>query len=286
MKQVLRAFLYIFWIVFIAGCADFRTVTVEDWPSEKVEFTDDLAGLYRDVSEASMGAKALDGYADIWIKTPKREERVYSNIQLIRSKDMRIIVSAGILGWPVADMLFRPDSLFVHDLLNNQLLVGGNRPDKLEKILGLRSDYELLSDALAGFITINEPLTAVESVREGGGKVSFTVATQSGKKELLVNRLTKNIEGVLVSDSFGRKQVEMHFRKFVPYILDGKNVYLPEEIDVVMFSPRLDGNGKHEMVIVYDERVINPDDLNIQYRLPENARVIDLDRVVGILPWM
>lgn len=286
MKQVLRAFLYVFWIVFIAGCADFRTVTVEDWPSEKVEFTDDLAGLYRDVSEASMGAKALDGYADIWIKTPKREERVYSNIQLIRSKDMRIIVSAGILGWPVADMLFRPDSLFVHDMLNNQLLVGGNRPDNLEKILGLRSDYELLSDALAGFITINEPLTAVESVREGGGKVSFTVATQAGKKELLVNRLTKNIEGVLISDSFGRKQVEMHFRKFVPYILDGKNVYLPEEIDVVMFSPRLDGSGKHEMVIVYDERVINPDDLNIQYRLPENARVIDLDRVVGILPWM
>ena len=286
MKQVLRAFLYIFWIVFIAGCADFRTVTVEDWPSEKVEFTDDLAGLYRDVSEASMGAKALDGYADIWIKTPRREERVYSNIQLIRSKDMRIIVSAGILGWPVADMLFRPDSLFVHDMLNNQLLVGGNRPDNLEKILGLRSDYELLSDALAGFITINEPLTAVESVREGGGKVSFTVATPAGKKELLVNRLTKNIEGVLVSDSFGRKQVEMHFREFVPYILDGKNVYLPEEIDVVMFSPRLDGNGKHEMVIVYDERVINPDDLNIQYRLPENARVIDLDRVVGILPWM
>ena len=286
MKQVLRAFLYVFWIVFIAGCADFRTVTVEDWPSEKVEFTDDLAGLYRDVSEASMGAKALDGYADIWIKTPKREERVYSNIQLIRSKDMRIIVSAGILGWPVADMLFRPDSLFVHDMLNNQLLVGGNRPDNLEKILGLRSDYELLSDALAGFITVNEPLTAVESVREGGGKVSFTVATQAGKKELLVNSLTKNIEGVLISDSFGRKQVEMHFRKFVPYILDGKNVYLPEEIDVVMFSPRLDGNGKHEMVIVYDERVINPDDLNIQYRLPENARVIDLDRVVGILPWM
>ena len=286
MKQVLRAFLYVFWIVFIAGCADFRTVTVEDWPSEKVEFTDDLAGLYRDVSEASMGAKALDGYADIWIKTPKREERVYSNIQLIRSKDMRIIVSAGILGWPVADMLFRPDSLFVHDMLNNQLLVGGNRPDNLEKILGLRSDYELLSDALAGFITVNEPLTAVESVREGGGKVSFTVATQAGKKELLVNSLTKNIEGVLISDSFGRKQVEMHFRKFVPYILDGKNVYLPEEIDVVMFSPRLDGSGKHEMVIVYDERVINPDDLNIQYRLPENARVIDLDRVIGILPWM
>ena len=286
MKQVLRAFLYVFWIVFIAGCADFRTVTVEDWPSEKVEFTDDFAELYRDVSEASMGAKALDGYADIWIKTPKREERVYSNIQLIRSKDMRIIVSAGILGWPVADMLFRPDSLFVHDMLNNQLLVGGNRPDNLEKILGLRSDYELLSDALAGFITINEPLTAVESVREGGGNVSFTVATQAGKKELLVNRLTKNIEGVLISDSFGRKQVEVHFRKFVPYILDGKNVYLPEEIDVVMFSPRLDGSGKHEMVIVYDERVINPDDLNIQYRLPENARVIDLDRVVGILPWM
>ncbi len=285
MKQALRAFLYVFLIVFIAGCADFRTVTVEDWPSEKVELTDDLAELYRDISEASKVVAALDGYADIWIKTPKREEHLYSTIQLERSKDMRLIVSAGIVGWPVADMLFRSDSLFVHDMLNNLLLVGKNHPDNLEKILGLRAGYEFLSDALAGVVAVDEPLRAVENVYRGLGKVSFSVVTKGGKKELLVNPFTRNIEGVLFIDSRGRKQIEVHFRNFSLYTLEGKEIGLPGEIDVIMFNQRLDGGGKHELVIVYDERVVNPVDLDIQFKVPENAKVIELERVVQ-LPWM
>ena len=285
MKLSLNVFLGWVLTVFLAGCADFRTVTVEEWPSESVQLSDDLAELYLDVSKASRSVKTLDGYADIWIKTPKREERVYSNIQLSEEKDMRIIVSSGIMGWPVADMLFRPDSLFVHDMLNNRLLVGGNHPDNLEKILGLRSGYGLFLDALAGVIPIDEPLDAIKSVRKDGSRVSFGVVTPAGKREFLVNTLTRNMEGVLISDSFGRKQVEMHFRKFTPFNLEGKNIMLPEEIDVLMFNPHLDGSGRHELVIVYDERTLNPEILEIQYRFPKNAKVIDLDRV-GILPWM
>ena len=285
MKVFPSIFLYGFLAVILAGCADFKTVTVGEWPAESVELSDDLAELYLDVSKTSRSVKALDGYADIWIKTPKRKERVYSNIQLTREKDMRIIVSSGMMGWPVADMLFRPDSLFVHDMLNNHLLVGSNHPDNLEKILGLRSGYGLFLDALAGVIPMDESLGAIKSVHKGGGKVSFTVVTPAGKKEFLVNHLTRNMEGVRISDSFGRKQVEMHFRNFTPYNLEGKNVTLPEEIDVLMFNPRLDGSGKHELVIVYDERTLNPEKLDIQYRLPEKAKVIELDRV-GILPWM
>lgn len=285
MKLSLNVFLGWVLTVFLAGCADFRTVTVEEWPSESVKLSDDLAELYLDVSKASRSVKTLDGYADIWIKTPKREERVYSNIQLSEEKDMRIIVSSGIMGWPVADMLFRPDSLFVHDMLNNRLLVGGNHPDNLEKILGLRSGYGLFLDALAGVIPIDEPLDAIKSVRKDGSRVSFGVVTPAGKREFLVNTLTRNMEGVLISDSFGRKQVEMHFRKFATFNLEGKNIMLPEEINVLMFNPRLDGSGRHELVIVYDERTLNPEILEIQYRLPKNAKVIDLDRV-GILPWM
>ena len=286
MKQPLNSLLCCVLAIFLAGCADFKTVTVEKWPSENVELSDDLAELYRDVSETSRGVKALDGYADIWIKTPKREERVYSNIQLMREEDMRIIVSSGIMGWPVADMFFRPDSLFVHDMLNNRLLVGSNRPDNIEKIIGLRSGYELLSGALSGIIPVDEPLQAIESVRKGGERISYTIMTSAGKKKLLVNSLTRNMEGMLISDSFGRKQMEMHFRRFTPYTLEGKIVNLPEEINVLMFNPRLDGGGRHELVIVYDERTINPRELEIRYRLPRKAKVIDLDRVVGILPWM
>ncbi|MCG8345842.1 MAG: DUF4292 domain-containing protein, partial [Chlorobiales bacterium] len=182
MKQVLRIFLYVFSAVFISGCADFKTVTLVDWPTERVELTEELAELYRDVSGQTGIVEALDGYADIWIKTPKREEHLYGTVQLRRKEDMRLIVSAGILGWPVADMLFRSDSLFVHDMLNNRLLVGGNHPDNIEKILGLRTGYTLLSDALAGVVSVDKPLQAVEKVQRGSGKVSFTVVTDGGKQ--------------------------------------------------------------------------------------------------------
>ena len=285
MKQLLKAFLYVFFMVFLAGCADFKTVTVEEWPSESVELTDDLAELYSDVSKASSVVATLDGYADIWIKTPKRKEHLYGTIQLERSQTMRIIVSAGIVGWPVADMFFRSDSLFVHDMLNNQLLVGDNHPLNLEKILGLRAGYEFLADILAGVVAVNEPLQAVERVYRGLGKVSFLVVTDGGRKELLVNPLTRNIEGVLFTDSRGQKQVEIHFRKFSPYVLEGEKVDLPAEIDVMMFNPGLDGSGKHELVIAYDERIINPAGLEIQFKVPENARVIELNRIIQ-LPWM
>ncbi len=285
MKQAFRGFLYVFFVFFAVGCADFRTVTIEEWPTESVELSEDLAELYRDVSEASKVVAAIDGYADIWIRTPKRGEHLYGTVQLERSKDTRIIVSAGVVGWPVADMLFRPDSLFVHDMLNNRLLVGRNHPDNLEKILGLGAGYEFLSDVLAGVVAVDEPVQSIERVYKGAGKVSFVVVVEGGKKELLVNPLTRNIEGLLFIDSRGRKQVEVHFRQFSPYALEGKTVNLPGEIDVMMFNPGVDGNGKRELVIAYDERVVNPADLDIQFKMPENVKIIDLDRVVQ-LPWM
>lgn len=285
MKKLLGTFLCAFFTVFLAGCADFKTVTVEEWPAESVELTEELAELYREVSRASSEVEALDGYADIWIKTPKREEHLYSTIQLERSKNTRLIVSAGVLGWPVADMLFRPDSLFVHDMLNNRLFVGGTHPDNLQKILGLRASYALLSDALAGVVAVKEPLQAVENVYSGSGKVRFTVITDGGKKELLVNTLTRNIEGVLFIDSLGRKQLQVQFRNFSPYVLGGKRVNLPGEIDVMVFNPRLDGIGKHELVIAYDERVVNPVDFDIQFKVSEKAKIIDLDRVVEFIHW-
>ncbi len=284
MNHVRTLFVLMFLVV-LAGCGEFRTVTRQDWPTESAGLTSELARLYLDVSGSSSSVHSLDGYADIWIKTPRREERVYSNIQLKRSEDMRIIISAGLLGWPVADMLFRPDSLFVHDMLNNRLLLGRNTPDNMEKILGMRSGYEFLSDALFGVIRLDEPLRAIESVKTGGGRVSYTVRTDSGRKEVLIDPLTRTMEALQVYNRSGRLMVEMHFRKFLTSRVAGNTVTLPREIELALYDQRLDGNGAHEMVIVYDERKINPEDLTIKFRVPQKARVVNLERV-GILPWM
>ena len=106
-------------------------------PGERVALTPELKRLYEEVALNAGMVKALDGYADIYIKTPKRSNKAYCTVQLQRSRNARLIVTAGILGWPVADLLIRPDSLFVNDMLNNRMLVGRNNGENLGKIIGL-----------------------------------------------------------------------------------------------------------------------------------------------------
>jgi hypothetical protein len=273
-------------VLLMTGCADFRTVSEgEPWPDRPSGLTPALEQLYVEAAAAYQGVKGVDGYADIWIKTPEREQRVYSTIQLNRSEDMRIIVSAGIFGWPVADMLFRNDSLFVHDMLNNRLLTGKNTPDNMEKILGLRSDYTFLAESLAGIVSVEHPVRAVTSVRTGYDKVSYSIATDFGSRELLVDPLTRRIEAVRMYDRSGVLRVSASFSGFVSYRTDGQTFHLPRNIELVFTSGRADGNGPHEMVVEYDERSVFSRPVDIRYRVPERAKIIDLDRV-GLLPWM
>ena len=284
MKKTAAFLLCLVTLSFFAGCASFRTAALQEWPSEEVAFDDELRGLYREAALAASGIRSIDGFADIWIKTPRRKARVFSSVQLRRPGDMRIIVSSGLLDWPVADMLFRTDSLFVHDLINNRMLVGSNTPENIEKVMGVRSGYKLLSEALTGLVESEHPPEAVRSVRRGGGKVSFTVATPSGSRVILVDQATRAVEGLAVLDDSGKKSIEIHFRKFVSYAFSGGTVRLPAEIDMLMFSPALDGAGRHEMVIVYDERDLEPKQWALDYRFPRNARLVELDKV-GMLPW-
>ena len=284
MKQVFRCFLYVFSALFISACAGLKTVTVAEWPSEKAELTDTLAELYRDVLRTSESIRAVEGYADIWLKTPKRKERLYSAVQLHRSEDMRLIVSTAIVGWPVADILFRPDTLFVHDMVNNRLLVGNNSPENIEKILGLHAGYGFLSDVLAGVYAAAEPQQAIEEVRTGYGKIRYTVRAADGKRDILVDPLKKIVEGIRFIDSAGRIRAEVYFREHMSYVLDGVALDLPRRIEVLMVDP-VYANRKRELVIAYDERVYNPPGLDINYSVPKKARVIELDNVT-LPPWM
>ena len=144
--------LVLFMLVFAGGCADFRTVGKQELPAEQTALVAEYADLYREVADASPFIESLDGYADVWIKTPKRQNRVFCNIRINRGGEARMIVSAGLLGWPVADIFFNSDSLYVHDMLNNRLFQGSNSEMNVEKILGVNSGYRLLTESLLGVV--------------------------------------------------------------------------------------------------------------------------------------
>jgi hypothetical protein len=272
-------------LVAVAGCSGMQTVTRgPEAPRERVALTPELKRLYRDAAAGSGKVDALDGYADLFLKTPKRTAKAYCTVQMHKSGDARLIVTAGILGWPVADMLIRPDSLFVHDMLNNRMLIGRNNGQNLEKILGVQAGFGQMTETLFGIAGIPEPESAIESVRQGAGKVSYTVRSAGGHKVLVVDEASKALEGMTLLDPSGRRTVEFRFADFQMQPSGTGDVRVPKEIDMALYRPE-EIDSTHSLRVVYDERVINPPALTISFRRPAKAKVVNLDEVER-MPWL
>ena len=278
-------FLVLFLLVLGGGCEDFRTVGKQELPAEQTALIAEHSALYREVAEASPFIQSLDGYADVWIKTPKRENRVFCNIQINRGGEARMIVSAGLLGWPVADMFFSKDSLYVHDMLNNRLFQGSNNEMNLEKILGVNSGYKLLSESLLGLVKINEPASAIRSVKKGSGMLLFSLANSFGSKEVVIDPSNRTLSAILVKNRQGKTTTEIHFRNFESITVDGHSALVPKEIEMVLYNSDADGVGEHQLVIAYDERTFNQEKLLIKFLMPKKVKVVNLDDTVR-LPWM
>ncbi len=275
----------LFLLVLGGGCADFRTVGKQELPAEQTALIAEHTVLYREVAEASPFIESLDGYADVWIKTPKQQNRLFCNIRINRGGEARMIVSAGLLGWPVADMFFNKDSLYVHDMLNNRLFLGSNNELNLEKILGVNSGYRLLMESLLGLVKINEPASAIRSVKKGSGMLLFTLASLTGSKEVVIDPANRTLAALLVKDRQGKTTTEIHFRNFESITVDGRRALVPKEIEMVLYNSGADGTGEHQLVIAYDERVFNQENRLIKFVMPKKVKVVNLDDT-AFLPWM
>ncbi len=281
-----RVLLWVLCILVLgAGCADFRTVGRQELSGEQVALSAAQAALFREVASGSPVIESLDGYADVWIKTPKRQKRVFCNIRINRGHEARMIVSAGVLGWPVADMFFSTDSLYVHDLLNNRFLLGTNNDLNLEKIIGVNSDFRLLSESLLGLVNIPEPLSAIKSVKQGSGTIIFTISTRGGSKEVVINPINRTLTALLVKNRQGKTTTEIHFKNYETILINNQNMFVPKDIEMVLYNSNLDGLGEHQLVIAYDERVFNKSGHSLRFAMPKKAKVINLDDA-AILPWM
>ncbi|NTV01230.1 MAG: DUF4292 domain-containing protein [Chlorobiaceae bacterium] len=285
MKRTIRNVCSMLALVAVAGCSGMQTaIRAPEAPTERVALTPELRRLYRDAAEGSARVEALDGYADLFLRSPGKTAKAYCNVQLHRDGDARLIVTAGLLNWPVADMLIRPDSLFVHDMLNNRMLVGRNNGRNLEKILGVQARFGQLTETLFGIAGIPEPEGAIESVRQGSGKVSYTVRSVGGRKVLVVDEASRALEGLTLLDAMGRKSVEFRFSGFLAQQGAGGEVRVPREIDMALYRPE-ETDSSHSLRVVYDERVVNPPDLRITFRRPSKAKVVNLDEVER-MPWL
>ena len=272
-------------LVALAGCSSIQLATpVPEGPKGRVALTPELKRLYRDAASGTARVEALDGYADLFLKTPSRTAKAYCTVQLHRSGDARLIVTAGLLNWPVADMLIRPDSLFVHDMLNNRMLVGQNNGRNMEKILGVQAGFGQLTETLFGIPAMPEPENAIESVRQGEGKVSYTVSSTGGRKVLVVDEGSRALESMTLIDTWGRKSVEFLFSDFQSQQGAGGELRLPRAIDMSLYQPE-ESASSHSLRVVYDERVINPPNLTINFRKPSKAKVVNLDDVER-MPWL
>ncbi len=275
----------LFMLVLVGGCADFKTVGKQELPAEQTALIAAYTDLYREVAEASPFIESLDGYADVWIKTPKRQNRVFCNILINRGGEARMIVSAGLLGWPVADIFFGTDSLYVHDMLNNRLFQGRNSEMNLEKILGVNSGYRLLMESLLGLVKITEPASAIQSVKKGSGMLLFTLANSAGSKEVIIDPANRTLSAILLKDRQGKTLTEIHFRNFEAVAIGGHSSLVPKEIEMALYNSGAFTAGEHQLVISYDERVFNQENRALKFLMPKKVKVVNLDDA-AMLPWM
>ena len=285
MNRIVTLFLVVFFFFLQYGCADFETVIRDEVPERPTVLTRELADLYREVAGASPLVRSLDGYADITIKTPRRKERVYCNIQLVRYRESRMIVSAGLLGWPVADLYFGKDSLYVHDMLNNRLLAGRNSEKNLEKILGVPSGYRLLSESLLGLVNLDEAVEDVSSVKKGEGRVLYVFEKNRIRKEMVIDSENRTLTSLVIRNGPGELSTTLYFRNFKPYRLENKVMLIPQQIEMVLSRTGDLQENAYRLLIDYDKRVINPEALSIKFARPRNARLINFDDI-GVLPWL
>ena len=202
-----------------------------------------------------------------------------------RGGEARMIVSAGLLGWPVADIFFNSDSLYVHDMLNNRLFQGSNSEMNVEKILGVNSGYKLLSESLLGVVKITEPVSAIRSVKKGAGMLLFTLATHAGSKEVVIDPSNRTLSALLVKDRQGKTLTEIHFRNFETITVSGHSTLLPKEIEMVLYNSSSESSGEHQLVIAYDERLFNQENRTLKFVMPKKVKVVNLDDA-ATLPWM
>jgi hypothetical protein len=284
MKQVFRV-VRVMVFVMVAGCSQFREVTkVPFSPGEEITLTPELKKLYLDVASRTSLVRSIDGYADLYLSTPRRHSKAYCTVQLRKSTDARLIVTAGILGWPVADLFIRPDSLFVHDMLNNRMLLGRNSSENLGKIIGVDVGTSTLTETLFGLAELSEPPDAILSVSQGENWIGYMVRNETGIREVKIDPHLKVLSGITCFDGLGRRSVEFRFAEYQQEHISGVEVILPKEIDVILYRDD-EAEGSRSLKVVYDERVINPPDFTIRYKRPSKAKTVNLDEI-SQLPWL
>lgn len=267
----------------LSGCSGMRESVRLELPGTRVAMSPEHAVLYREVAGASPVIRTMEGYADIVVEERDRRKRLYSSVNIQRGRVVRMIVSGGLLGLPVGDLFIGPDSMYVHDMLNDRYFVGSSSARNLEKLLGLDSGWPLLSGTLLGLVEITEPLGAVREVRGDGTLLSFVVASGEGSKELVVDPAAKTLMAIILRDAAGRMKAEVRFSDFRESRVEGTTALVPADIDIAM--PGLEGEGNRRLRLVYDERSFNGASEIAGFSIPQGARVYSLDAMER-LPWM
>ncbi|TCD48422.1 DUF4292 domain-containing protein [Chlorobium sp. N1] len=268
----------------VSGCGGFRSVSRQAVPTGRVALSPEDAALYGTVRAGAPFITSVDGYADVWLKTLKHRRKAYCSIRVNRGGESRMLVTAGFIGLPVADIFIGRDSLLVHDMLRNRYYSGGNSEANLEKILGVGSAPALISGSLLGLLDLREPATAIRSVQKGGGLVSFSVASGQGIREVVVDPADATVHALLQRDLDGRLKSEVHFRDFEACTVGDRSAMVPRTVEMVLMDG-VAGRGERQLVISYDERTFNRQNGSMRPRVPSDARVVSLEDS-DVVPWL
>jgi hypothetical protein len=210
----------------LAGCSATKRIVV---PAHRVALDSSLVRLYETASDASRRLETLTATADLEVESRDFNKSFGSSVRLRRTGEVGVQISVtALLGIKVAETYINADSIFVHNIFQNEFILGRNLPETLRQATRFDLSFRQLLDLSAGVPSL--PPLVLDStfggVQAAGSLVTYRVANASFVQRTTLDTLLKTVTGIQVADTSGKVIYELTYDDFQSV----QNQMLPAEL--------------------------------------------------------
>lgn len=266
-------------IMTTVSCSSSRDVSRVDVPEKNVGISSSFKEYYARIAHPLNDLQTVDGDADVWIKTPQEDRSLSCNIRVKREKGIQIVGSV-FFGFTVVEAFIRPDSIFVHNMYNKQLLVGQNSEQNVRKTLGLSANFDQMTDVFLGIPSLPQTTDKVTEVRSGKGMLGVVFKYENYSRVVVIDSVKSLVESVQLYDAENKPKGVVNYRDYELVSVNGKKEMLPKTIELVSYQPTSGKEVETRQVIVsYSDREINKPSFAFDFKVPKRTSVVHIEQM-------
>ncbi|NTW49318.1 MAG: DUF4292 domain-containing protein [Chlorobiales bacterium] len=239
--------------------------------------------FYARVAQPIEDLQTLDGDANIWIKTPQEDRSLSCSIRVKREEGIQIVGSV-FFGFTVLEAFIRPDSIFVHNLFNKQLLIGKNNEQNVQKTLGLSANFGQMTDAFLGVPNLPQSTDNIVQVTHGNGKMGVFFKSDSYSQVVVIDSANAQVESVQLYDAQGKPKASTNYKQYEWVSVNGKKKMLPKTIELISYQQTSEKDvASRQIIVSYSGREMNSPSFAFDFKLPKRATVVHIEQMSALV---